>query len=99
MPGKKEVEIPEGLVYNRENVTFEARLEDKPMLFRKKIDPSCAYCIHGTALDDTQLLCAKKGLRPLPGSCRRFRYDPCKRIPSKMKAPDFSKYEAEDYSL
>ena len=29
----------------------------------------------------------------------RFRYDPCKRIPCKAKAMDFSKYDSEDFSL
>lgn len=69
------------------------------MLFRKKIARSCAYCAHGAALEDGQVLCAKKGLRSVDGKCRKFRYDPCKRIPAKAKAMDFSKYENEDYSL
>lgn len=69
------------------------------MLFRKKIERSCAYCAHGVQLEEGQMLCAKKGLRTQADGCRKFRYDPCKRIPGKMKAPDFSKYDAEDYSL
>lgn len=69
------------------------------MLFRKKIEHSCAYCAHGVKLEDGQILCAKKGLRMSENSCRKFRYDPCKRIPGKMKPADFSKYQAEDYSL
>jgi hypothetical protein len=31
--------------------------------------------------------------------CRKFRYDPCKRIPSKPKALDFRKYDEHDFSL
>lgn len=69
------------------------------MLFRKKIEPSCTYCIHAAALEEEQILCAKKGLRPPDSPCWRFRYDPCKRIPLKAKALDFSKYDEEDYSL
>lgn len=69
------------------------------MLFRKKIERSCAYCTYGVKLEENQILCAKKGLRTLENSCRKFRYDPCKRIPGKMKPADFSKYEEEDYSL
>lgn len=69
------------------------------MLFRKKIPRSCAYCTHGVCLEEDQVLCAKKGLRTLEDSCRKFRYDPCKRIPGKMKAPDFSKFRGEDFSL
>jgi len=69
------------------------------MLFRKKIERSCSYCTFGAKLEDGQVLCAKRGLRNVEDSCRRFRYDPCKRIPAKPKALDLSKYEAEDFSL
>ena len=69
------------------------------MLFRKKIERSCVYCVHGTKLDEEQILCAKKGVCPADGKCLRFRYDPCKRIPRKAKAMDFSKYDNEDFSL
>ena len=69
------------------------------MLFRKNIERRCSYCIHSTKLDDQQVLCSKKGIMPMDGNCRKFSYDPCKRIPSKMKALDFAKYEKEDFSL
>lgn len=69
------------------------------MLFRKKIERSCSYCVYGARLDDEQVLCIKKGIRPMEGKCMRFKYDPCKRIPSKAKAMDFSKYEETDFSL
>lgn len=69
------------------------------MLFRKKIERSCAYCLFGTQLDDESILCTKKGLRTLDDACRKFKYDPCKRIPKKAKTLDFSKYEDTDFSL
>ena len=69
------------------------------MLFRKKIERSCAYCMFGTKLEDGQILCTKKGLCREEDSCRRFKYDPCKRIPGKPKALDFSRYEKEDFTL
>lgn len=69
------------------------------MLFRRKIERRCAYCLHGTKLDDRQILCTKRGVMPVEGQCRKFRYDPCKRIPGKAKALDFGKYDKEDYSL
>lgn len=46
-----------------------------------------------------QILCAKKGLKTVDDQCRKFKYDPCKRIPPKPKAVDFSKYDNEDFSL
>ena len=69
------------------------------MLFRKKIEKSCSYCVYGVKLEDDLVLCSKKGMRTLPDSCRKFCYDPCKRVPSKPKALDFSRFESEDYSL
>lgn len=69
------------------------------MLFRKKIERSCTYCQHGTCLEDGLVLCAKKGLQSELKPCFRFRYDPCKRVPRKARALDFSKYDREDYSL
>lgn len=69
------------------------------MLFRKKIEPSCSYCAHGTKLNEEQVLCSKKGPVTLDGRCGKFLYDPCKRVPLKAKALDFSKYDREDYSL
>ena len=69
------------------------------MLFRKKIERRCYYCQRCTKLNDEQVLCTKRGVMPADGQCVRFRYDPCKRIPGKAKALDFSKYDQEDYSL
>ena len=69
------------------------------MLFRKKIERHCAYCENGAELEDGQILCARKGIRSSESKCWRFRYDPCKRIPRKTKALDFTKYNNEDYSL
>ena len=69
------------------------------MLFRKKITKSCAHCIHATKLDDETMLCIKKGV-VLPGKrCIKFCYDPCKRIPLKPKASDFSRFDNEDFTL
>ena len=69
------------------------------MLFRKKIEKSCAYCQYGTLLNDEQVLCIKKGVVCLSSKCHKFSYDPCKRVPLKQKAPDFEQYNKEDYSL
>ena len=69
------------------------------MLFRKRIARSCAYCSNGVKLNSSEILCKKRGVVSAEQSCRRFSYDPCKRIPPKPKASDFSQYDAEDYSL
>ncbi len=71
----------------------------KFMLFRKKIERSCSYCLYGTKVDEEIILCSKKGLKTPEDKCRKFKYDPTKRIPLKKKALDFSKYDEQDFSL
>lgn len=69
------------------------------MLFRKKIERSCTYCKYGTVLDEGQVLCTRKGVVDPEKGCRKFTYDPLKRVPLKTKPLDFSKYDEDDYSL
>lgn len=69
------------------------------MLFKKKIQKSCTYCEYGTVLNDEEILCIKRGVVPASKACRKFRYDPCKRIPPKSAVPDFGKYNEDDFSL
>ena len=69
------------------------------MLFRKCIEKNCSYCRYGTALEDSLILCTKRGVVDAGGKCRKFVYDPIKRIPGKPKALDFKKYDDVDYSL
>lgn len=69
------------------------------MLFRKKIERACAYCIYGAKLEDGAVLCSRRGLKAEEDRCRKFRYDPCKRVPFKAKAISFSQYNDSDFSL
>lgn len=69
------------------------------MLFRKKLPRSCEYCAHSTKVGDAQYLCIKNGLVTADTGCRKFSYDPLKRIPPRQKAIDFSKYDESDFSL
>lgn len=69
------------------------------MLFRKKHPRSCSYCKYGTKFNDEQILCIKRGVRSENDACRKFSYDPCKRIPPKHKAPDFVRYADEEFKL
>ena len=32
------------------------------MLFRKDIEPRCAYCTQGVRINETQVACVKKGI-------------------------------------
>ena len=66
------------------------------MLFRKKIDRFCSYCVYAGKLDDETYLCAKRGF---VAACQKFKYDPLKRVPKRRKPKDFSEYDELDFSL
>lgn len=72
-------------------------------LFRKNIEPRCAWCVHSRPLDDESVNCQKKGPVLQTESCRSFRYDPLRRVPprpAKLKnnftAADFALAEDEE---
>lgn len=69
------------------------------MLFRKKIDPRCAYCQRGGSLENGEVICAKKGIVSEDDHCRHFVYDPLKRQPLIPVALDLSRLEDEDFTL
>jgi len=69
------------------------------MLFRKKIDRYCTYCKFAGKINEEQVICQKCGIVPASHKCRRFRYDPLKRIPPKVEVHDFSKYDDKNYNL
>ena len=68
-------------------------------LFKSKIEPRCAYCTHGRALGGGQVVCPKKGVMSQGSSCRRFTYDPMKRVPPRPVKADFSGLTDDDFSL
>ena len=42
------------------------------MLFRKNIDPRCAYCAKGSRINDEQVVCVKRGVVPAVRPLRRI---------------------------
>jgi len=68
-------------------------------LFQKKMEPRCVYCVRGRALNDEQVICAKKGVMSAGSHCRAFRYDPLLRVPVRPVQTDFSKLKDEDFLL
>jgi hypothetical protein len=69
------------------------------MLFRKDIEPRCTYCQYATKLTEEQVVCPKKGVISAGSSCRKFTYDPLKRVPPRPAAFDGGKFKNEDFSL
>ena len=66
-------------------------------LFRKDIEPRCAYCAKGAPLEEGRVLCAKKGVVRADSHCGRFQYDPLKRVPPKPAVLDTSRLKEEDF--
>lgn len=69
------------------------------MLFRKNIPPRCGYCKFGAVAEPGTIICKKKGIRQETDKCRKFQYDPLKRVPPKPATVDFTKYDERDFSL
>ena len=69
------------------------------MLFRKDIEPRCAYCSYAAPAEPDTVICRKKGIRLETDKCRKFHYDPLKRVPPRPTQMDFEKYDDRDFSL
>ena len=69
------------------------------MLFRKKMEPRCAYCDKGTRINETEVACVKRGIVSVANSCGSFRYDPLKRVPPRPVTPDFCHLDGKDFTL
>lgn len=69
------------------------------MLFRKNIPACCAYCANGAKLDKDTVLCRYKSIVSMDDGCRRFAYDPLKRIPEPVVEPQVIELDDLDFSL
>ena len=69
------------------------------MLFDKKTEPSCAYCVYGDSLGENETVCVKRGIVETSGSCRHFRYAPMKRKPPRPVKLRDGDYSESDFSL
>ena len=70
----------------------------KNELFGKHIDPACCYCEYSTPTPNpAQLNCRFKGKVEPAESCRRFEYDPLRRVPTRQIL--LPSYSDEDFSL
>ena len=68
------------------------------MLFRKEIEPRCVYCANGASIGNEQIACLHRGIVPEGYHCRRFVYDPLKRVPARPR-PLPEEDGQKDYSL
>ena len=66
--------------------------------FNKKLEKHCEYCVHGARLNfDDQIICKKRGVTDKTDKCHSYKYDPLKRVPTKVSlAKD---YTDDDFKL
>ena len=67
--------------------------------FRKDIEPRCAYCAHGSAVNEREVACSRKGVVDGADHCRHFRYDPLRRVPPRPASLDTKTHSPEEFSL
>jgi hypothetical protein len=58
------------------------------MLFSRHIPPSCSYCRYGSSIGNGEIACLRRGITSAGGSCKKFRYDPLKRVPERPQFLD-----------
>lgn len=70
-----------------------------PMLFRRNIERYCAYCQFSGKIDDESVVCQFCGVVSAAHHCRRFRYDPLRRVPPKRAQGAKPEENEADFSL
>ena len=70
----------------------------KRRLYGNEIPPCCEYCENARrGVEGRSMLCVRHGVVPPYHHCRRFRYDPLKRVPVRQAAP--GGFSEEDFRL
>lgn len=67
-------------------------------LFGNNIEPACEYCMYGTKSRNGMILCLKVGIVNPFYNCKKFDYDPLKRIPRRPNHR-LPKYSPEDFKI
>lgn len=68
-------------------------------LFRKDIEPRCAYCTKGSTINEREVVCSRRGIVAAEFHCRGFRYDPLRREPPRPVMLPVSKLTEDDFKI
>lgn len=69
-------------------------------LFSKDIEPRCEYCRKAIVFDGCdEIGCRRRGIVSPDDKCRRFVYDPLKRVPDPPRSYKEKEFDAEDFTL
>lgn len=86
------------IVYIMSKVFIQGMIKVKKDIIKKDITAECSVCRFGRALPDgSGILCEKCGVRRPDSSCKKFKYDPLKRVPRRM--PAMMEFSKEDFEL
>lgn len=70
----------------------------KRKLYGNAITPACEICRNGRRSSDGKvILCLRKGIMDLTDRCRKFEYDPLRRVPYAQ--PELQTYSEADFRL
>ena len=84
------------MINNNDNEKRDESMHRK--LYGNNIQATCEYCMYGRRSSDGKaILCPKKGVMPLYHHCRKYIYDPLRRIPSVQ--PVLEKLSKEDFDI
>ncbi len=62
------------------------------------VEPCCGFCAHSAdTAEEGKYLCVKKGFVYSPDVCRKYEYDPFKRVP--VPAPEMKEHEKEEFDI
>ena len=69
------------------------------MLYRQKLEPCCACCTSARPISSDAAVCLRRGIVSLSGCCRKFSYDPLKRIPEAPRTLVRKEHSPEEFEL
>lgn len=70
----------------------------KKELFGNFIEPACGYCSHGKPSNEgDKIFCPKMGVTPPHFHCKKYRYDPLRRVPTRQQS--LPSYDQSDFEL
>ncbi len=68
-------------------------------LFSKEIEPCCIYCARSRKVNENEVICIKHGIVSCNFKCRKYKYDPTKRIPPEPAVFDSTTFSADDFKI
>ncbi len=67
-------------------------------LYGNAVTPACGICSHGRrSMDGEVILCLHRGVVDPAYRCRKFRYDPLRRVPYAQ--PTLNTYSEDEFKL